>query len=159
MRAGILGPGTCGYIQHAYPLSRQLTLSWVLGYLPMPGSLGGDAPALQKYWNRQIWRLKKWFSQQRFFPASGSEPSITAAPEAGRAGLEAEQSPGQRSQAPGEEDGGAGRWDRGAASRPVSASCRQGPGDPETEPEPGDGENLSPPWGAHRPPAPLNPAG
>lgn len=105
------------------------SLSWALGHLPMPGSPRGDAPALQKCWNRHIWRVKKRFSQQRLFPASGSEPSITsqAAPEPRRAGLEAAQSPGQWSQARGGEDEGVGRWDRGAAGRPVSAVLQAGP--------------------------------
>lgn len=109
--------------------SSMLTLSWALGHLPMPGSPRGDAPALQKCWNRHIWRVKKRFSQQRLFPASGSEPSITsqAAPEPRRAGLEAAQSPGQWSQARGGEDEGVGRWDRGAAGRPVSAVLQAGP--------------------------------
>lgn len=94
------------------------------------------------------------FSQERLFPASGSEPSITR-----QAAPEAEQSPGQRSQAPGKRTRGLGGGPEGLRAGRCQPCCRQGPGDPGSEPEPGDGENLSRPWGTHWPPAPPNPAG
>lgn len=127
----------------------------------MPGSPRGDAPALQKCWNRHIWRVKKRFSQQRLFPASGSEPSITsqAAPEPRRAGLEAAQSPGQWSQARGGEDEGAGRWDRGAAGRPVSAVLQAEPWGSRERARAWRWGKPEPPVGHSQAPGPTEPGG